>query len=96
MRRSIVATSIVVMAVVGTGTAFAASPGPGGQPSQTCLSSTAPSEPGGGGSAPGSAFNENGGTAGAVYAGNGTPSLNGNTSKAISQYDAACFQVSQH
>src|SRR6266516_4464621 len=75
---------------------FAASPGTQGQPNQSCLSSTAPSEPGNASSAPGSAFNENGGTAGSVYAGNGAPSLNGNTDKAISQYDVACFQVSQH
>src|SRR5438128_12323664 len=75
---------------------FAASPGTQGQPNQSCLSSTAPSEPGNASSAPGSAFNENGGIAGGVYAGNGAPSLNGNTDKAISQYDVACFQVSQH
>jgi hypothetical protein len=60
------------------------------------LSTTAPNEPGQSSSAPGSAFNENGGTAGGVYAGNGAPSLNGNQDKAISQYDVACYQVSQH
>jgi hypothetical protein len=84
------------LALAASGTAFAANPGTQGQPSQTCLSSTAPAEPGNAGSAPGSAFNENGGIAGGVYAGNGAPSLNGNTDKAISQYDVACFQVSQH
>jgi len=52
-------------------------------------------EPGQASSAPGSAFNENGGIAGSVYAGNGASSLNGNQDKAISQYDVACFQVSQ-
>ena len=36
--------------------AFAASPGTKGQPSQSCLSSTAPMEPGNAASAPGSAF----------------------------------------
>jgi hypothetical protein len=82
--------------VAGTGPSFAVSPGTQGQPSQNCLSSTAPPEPGNASSAPGSAFNENGGIAGGVYAGNGAPSLNGNTDKAISQYDVACFQVSQH
>jgi hypothetical protein len=57
--------------------AFAASPGTNGQPSQSCLSSTAPMEPGQAASAPGSAFNEPsatnpaGGVAGQVYAGNG-------------------------
>jgi hypothetical protein len=60
------------------------------------VSTTAPNEPGQSSSAPGSAFNENGGTAGGVYAGNGAPSLNGNQDKAISQYDVACYQVSQH
>lgn len=85
-----------VLSLAAGGTAFAATPGTQGQPSQTCLTSTAPAEPGNASSAPGSAFNENGGIAGSVYAGNGAPSLNGNTAKAISQYDVACFQVSQH
>ena len=96
MRRFIVALAVTVMSVLATGTALAANPPGTGQPSQTCLSSTAPMEPGQAGSAPGSAFNENGGTAGSVYAGSGAPSLNGNQDKAISQYDVACFQVSQH
>ena len=31
------------------------------------------------------------------YAGSkGTPSLNGNTLRAVAQYDVACFQVSSH
>ena len=84
------------LALAASGTALAANPGTQGQPSQACLSSTAPMEPGNASAAPGSAFNENGGIAGGVYAGNGAPSLNGNTAKAISQYDVACFQVSQH
>ena len=67
-------------------------PGTQGQPSQSCLNSTAPAEPGNATSAPGSAFNENGGIAGGVYAGAGAPSLNANTDKAISQYDVACFR----
>ena len=83
------------LALATSGTALAANPGTQGQPSQTCLSSTALAEPGNAATAPGSAFNENGGIAGGVYAGNGAPSLNGNTDKAISQYDVACFQVSQ-
>lgn len=65
-----------------------------GQPSQTCLSSTAPSEPGNAASAPGSAFNENGGTAGSMYA--GSQPQNSNNPKSVSQYDVACYQVSQH
>ena len=68
-----------------------------GQPSQTCLSATAPNEPGQAASAPGSAFNETGpGTAGTVYAGNGVSATTAGSSNAVSQYDVACFQVSQH
>ena len=74
---------------------FAASPGTQGQPNQSCLSSTAPSEPGNASSAPGSAFNENGGTAGSVYAGSGVSADHANSSNAVSQYDVACYQVSQ-
>ena len=96
MRRLIVAVSVAALTMLSAGTALAANPPGAGQPSQSCLSSTAPNEPGQASSAPGSAFNENGGTAGGVYAGNGAPSLNGNQDKAISQYDVACFQVSQH
>jgi hypothetical protein len=76
---------------------FAASnPSGTGQPSQTCLSMTAPAEPGHAASAPGSAFNENGGTAGAVYAGSGVSASTAGSTHAVSQYDVACFQVSQH
>jgi hypothetical protein len=74
--------------------AFAASTGSRGQPNQTCLSSTAPSEPGQAASAPGSAFNETGpGQAGTVYA--GEQPQNSNNPNSVSQYDVACFQVSQ-
>jgi hypothetical protein len=65
-----------------------------GQPSQTCLSGTAPSEPGNAASARGSAFNENGGIAGSMYA--GSQPQNSNNPNSVSQYDVACFQVSQH
>ena len=65
-----------------------------GQPSQTCLSSTAPSEPGNAAAARGSAFNENGGIAGSMYA--GSQPQNSNNPKSVSQYDVACFQVSRH
>jgi hypothetical protein len=96
VRKLIIAASVAVLTMLGAGTALAANPPGTGQPSQSCLSTTAPNEPGQSSSAPGSAFNENGGTAGGVYAGNGAPSLNGNQDKAISQYDVACYQVSQH
>jgi hypothetical protein len=90
-----------LMVLAGTVFALAAAPAFGagnpsgtGQPSQTCLSNTAPSEPGNAASAPGSAFNENGGIAGSMYA--GSQPQNSNNPKSVSQYDVACFQVSQH
>jgi len=90
-----------LMVLVATMFALAAAPAFGagnpsgtGQPSQTCLSSTAPSEPGNAASAPGSAFNENGGIAGSMYA--GSQPQNSSNPKSVSQYDVACFQVSQH
>jgi hypothetical protein len=93
--------SVAIVGSVGLGFATPAFAGTGnpngtGQPSQTCLSGTAPIEPGHAGSAPGSAFNENGGTAGAVYAGNGVSAQTANSSHAVSQYDVACYQVSPH
>ncbi len=97
--KGITATILVVaLAFPAATSVFAASPGTQGQPSQTCLSPTAPQEPGKAGSVTntGSPFNEIlPGHAGTVYAGNGTPSLNANSSNAVSQYDVACFQVSQ-
>jgi hypothetical protein len=90
------------LALAASGTAFAASTGSTGQPGQTCLSSTAPNEPGNAAAAPGSAFNEpsatnpTGGVAGNVYAGNGISAQTANSGNAVSQYDVACFQVSQH
>ncbi len=92
------AVAALVTAMFGStiGTALAAAnPSGTGQPSQTCLSSTAPSEPGNAGSASGSAFNENGGTAGSVYAGNGVSATTPANSNAVSQYDVACYQVSK-
>jgi hypothetical protein len=94
-----VAASFAATAVA---TASAMSPGTTGQPSQTCLSATAPNEPGQAASAPGSAFNEpsatnpSGGTAGQVYAGNGRNTSTPANGAAVSQYDVACFEVSQH
>ena len=79
---------------------FAASPGTTGQPGQTCLSASAPTTPGNASNSPGSPFNEPtdtspGGTAGSVYAGNGVSADHANSPNAVSQYDVACFQVSQ-
>ena len=59
---------------------------------------TAPVEPGNAASAPGSAFNETlPGQAGTVYAGNGSGSTqHAGSTAAVSQYDAACRQLSSH
>ncbi len=95
---TILITGLAALHVVGVTSALAASnPNGTGQPSQTCLSSTAPTEPGNAASASGSAFNETGpGTAGTVYAGNGVSATTAGSANAVSQYDVACFQVSQH
>jgi hypothetical protein len=57
-----------------------------GQPSQSCETTGSP--PGGSGTAPGSAFNQNGGTAGSNYA--GEKSVNQRNTASVSQYDVAC------
>jgi hypothetical protein len=73
-----------------------------GQPGTTagfnCGTSSAPVEPGHAASAPGSAFNETTpGRAGTVYAGNGPGSTqHAGSTAAVSQYDAACRQLSSH
>ena len=63
-----------------------------GQPNQSCQDinggNTGPSYPGHTTTAPGSAFNENNGIAGSVYAGNQTVSQKSSIS--VSQYDVAC------
>jgi hypothetical protein len=93
MKKLIVLAATVC--ALAAGPAFGAgNPSGTGQPSQSCLSSTAPSEPGNAASAPGSAFNENGGIAGSMYA--GSQPQNSNNPKSVSQYDVACFQVSRH
>jgi len=86
------------LAVGGSSVALAAAnPNGTGQPSQTCLSSTAMMEPGNAAAAPGSAFNETGpGTAGTVYAGNGVSATTPANGAAVSQYDVACYQVSSN
>jgi hypothetical protein len=77
------------------GVILAANPhssGSTGQPNQSCGSSTAPNTPGHASTAPGSAFNPSG-KAGTVYA--GEQPQNSNNPRSVSQYDCACFQVSQ-
>jgi hypothetical protein len=68
---------------------FAAPTGPG-QPSQSCEEQ--PASPGHASSAPGSAFKD-GGVAGTKYA--GEQPQNSLNPHSVSQYDVACFQVSQ-
>jgi hypothetical protein len=70
---------------------FGANPPGTGQPSQSCQAQ--PSGP------PGLTSTTNGFATVAVhvYAGSpGTPSLANGNAHAVSQYDVACFQVSQH
>jgi hypothetical protein len=85
-----------VLAFGASGTAVATSVLATGQPNQSCQDVVAGggTEPGNAANAPGSAFNENGGIAGGVYA--GSQPQNSNNPNSVSQYDVACFQVSQH
>src|SRR5438105_7790242 len=57
-----------------------------GQPMQSCETTGSP--PGNSASAPGSAFSQNGGTAGSNYA--GEKSQNTRNTASVSQYDQAC------
>jgi hypothetical protein len=102
MRALIVTLMTIGVLAAYAATAGAANPPGSGQPSQSCLSQTAPNEPGHAANAPGSAFNEpsannpNGGTAGQMYAGNGENTETPANGHAVAQYDVACFQVPQH
>jgi hypothetical protein len=91
-------TFCVTLFLASTGATLAANTHTGGstgQPSQHCGNMNALSSPGNASGAPGSVFNS-GGVAGLHYAGNpDTHSLISNNPKAVSQYDVACFQVSQ-
>jgi hypothetical protein len=77
---------LAVLLVVPFGSVLAA-----GQPNQSCQ--VAGVTPGHSVSAPGSAFNP-GGMAGTVYA--GQQPQNSNNPKSVSQYDVACYNLSQH
>ena len=85
MRRLL--TAIVCGVMLTGGAAFAGNPAGTGQPNQSCEEQ--PSAPSG--------FSS-GGFANAEdhYAGNGDGSLNAASGNAVSQYDVACYQVSQH
>jgi hypothetical protein len=90
--RITLALATIVAALSFAASAFAvANPSGTGQPSQSCQSE--PSGP------PGLLSTTNGFATRAVnvYAGSpGTQSLANGNSHAVSQYDVACFQVSQH
>lgn len=89
---SLVLLVTVLMVLVPLSTVFAAGPTTNaGQPNQSC--EDAGVTPGHAASAPGSAFNPNG-MAGTVYA--GEQPQNSVNPKSVSQYDVACFEVSQH
>lgn len=96
--RTLFITVMVAALCAISATAALAAPNPNatGQPNQTCTSPTALNEPGRAALAPGSAFNETRpGTAGTVYAGNGANTNTPANANAVSQYDVACYQVSQ-
>jgi hypothetical protein len=96
MRLFLVAAVVCAFALAVAGAFAASNPNGTEQPSQECLSSTAPQEPGHAANASGSAFNETGpGKAGTVYAGNGVSATTAGSTNAVSQYDVACYQVSQ-
>lgn len=83
---------LMLVLAIPSGAVFAASnPSGTGQPNQSCEDVGV--TPGNAVNAPGSAFNPNG-LAGTVYA--GSQPQNSNNPKSVSQYDVACFQVSQH
>jgi hypothetical protein len=62
-----------------------------GQPGVTCGEDDALNSPGNAADAPGSAFNEDGGIAGSVYA--GEQDQNSKNTASVSQYDVACLHA---
>jgi hypothetical protein len=97
MRRLLIVVAVLCVALIAlAGVALAANPGTRGQPSQSCQSQ--PNTPGGAATAtsPGAPFNGDG-VSGGVYANGPGSTPNGRVTnpKAVSQYDVACFQVSQ-
>jgi hypothetical protein len=91
MRIALTLAIAVVSLVLAAGAVAASNPNGTGQPSQSCQAE--PSGP------PGLLSTTNGFATRAVnvYAGSpGTPSLANGSDHAVSQYDVACYQVSQH
>ena len=102
MRKFLVAAALVsVLLLAIAGVAVADPTGNQGQPSQSCQSQ--PSAPGGGNSSVSSGSPFQGASSAGVYAngpgtgGPGTATGTGHITNptAVSQYDVACFQVSQ-
>ena len=91
VKTSVLLVLVALLLVIPMGTAFAANPPGTGQPNQSCEDTGV--TPGRAVSAPGSAFNPDG-VSGAVYA--GEQPQNSKNPNSVSQYDVACFQVSQH
>ena len=83
-RKAVAILIVLVLMFVFASTALA------GQPNQSCQNE--PQTPGNAANAPGSAFNPNG-VAGTVYA--GQQPQNSQNPNSVSQYDVACYQVSQ-
>lgn len=89
---SLILVLLALLLLVPVTTALAApNPSGTGQPNADCANFS--STPGNSASSPGSAFAE-GGVAGTKYA--GEQPQNSVNPKAVSQYDIACLQVSQH
>ena len=89
MKRLIALSVLSAAFAVGSSSQVFAAANPSGQgpPSQTCLSSTAPMTPGNSSPSPGSPFNE--------PSGSNPGGTGGQNYSEKSQYDVACYQVSQ-
>jgi len=76
--------AVALFAIAAAGAFAAANPSGHGMPSQTCLSDTSTAlEPGNAANSPGSPFNES------------LPGTGGTHYTETSQYDVACYQVTQ-
>lgn len=104
MRMLITAVLAAVVCALGAaGALAAANPSGTGQPSQSCGSTTASTMPGGGNSSTSTGSPFQGASSAGVYAngpgtgGPGTATGTGHITNpnAVSQYDVACYQVSQ-
>lgn len=89
VRRLVGGAGAAVLALaLSSGVALAGNPAGTGQPSVECGDDGAQLSPAG--------FTTGGfATAEERYAGSGAPSINGNTDRAISQYDVACYHYTQ-